>query len=59
MKVAVRFVVFKLCVPLNAMSVEFATVGLPNANHPCGVPSSKSLEIGALKAADVLASDSV
>jgi len=32
MKLAVRFVVRRLWVPANAMSVELATVGLPNGN---------------------------
>ena len=47
MKLAVRFVVWRLCVPVNATSVELATVGLPNGNQPCALPSSKSKEIGA------------
>src|SRR5579863_3431996 len=44
MKPDVRFVVRRLCVPVLATSVEFATVGLPNGNQPCVVPSSKSVE---------------
>jgi len=32
MKLAVRLVVFRLCVPVFATSVELATVGLPNGN---------------------------
>ena len=47
MKLAVRFVIFKLCVPVNAASVELTTVGLPNGNQPSVAPSSKSYEIGA------------
>ncbi len=42
MKLAVRFVVLRLCVPVFATSVELATVGLPNANQGCVAPSSKS-----------------
>src|SRR3954464_9425030 len=44
MKPDVRFVVRRLCVPVFATSVELATVGLPNGNQPCAVPSSKSVE---------------
>jgi hypothetical protein len=44
MKPDVRFVVRRLCVPVLATSVEFVTVGLPNGNQPCVVPSSKSVE---------------
>src|SRR5262245_60332067 len=45
MKVAVRFVTLRLCVPVSACSVEFVSVGLPNGNHPCVVPSSQSFWI--------------
>src|SRR3954470_15229446 len=44
MKPDVRFVVRRLCVPVLATSVELVTVGLPNGNQPCVVPSSKSVE---------------
>jgi hypothetical protein len=54
MNVAVRFVVRRLCVPVLATTVELATVGLPNGNQPCVVPSSKSSWIGPVKAAAVL-----
>ena len=47
MKLAVRFVVLRLCVPVNATSVELATVGLPNGNQPCAEQSSKSKDSGA------------
>src|SRR5262249_5886325 len=43
LKVAVRFVVFRLCVPVSACSVEVVRVGLPNGNQPCSVPSAQSL----------------
>jgi hypothetical protein len=46
MKLAVRFVVRRLCVPVNAVSAALATVGLPKGNQPWAVPSSKSKEIG-------------
>src|SRR5947208_2991359 len=45
MKLAVRFVVLRLCVPVFATSVELATVGEPKGNQPCTVPSSQSLWI--------------
>src|SRR5580765_8435928 len=45
MNVAVRFVTLRLCVPVSACSVEFVSVGLPNGNHPCVVPSSQSFWI--------------
>ncbi len=54
MKLAVRFVVFRLCVPVNACSVEFASVGLPNGNQFCVVPSSKSFCIGPVRAPDMV-----
>ena len=38
----VRFVVLRLWVPVNACSVEFVSVGLPNGFQVCSVPSSQS-----------------
>src|SRR5215510_3132957 len=45
LKVAVRFVVLRLCVPVSACSVELASVGEPNGNQPPREPSSQSLWI--------------
>src|SRR6185369_3489485 len=59
MKPEVRPVVFRLCVPVNAASVELVRTGLPNGPQPCSVPSSKSLLMGPVSAADVAASLSV
>jgi len=42
MKLAVRFVTLRLCVPVKACSVVFVSVGLPNVNHGDTWPSSKS-----------------
>src|ERR1041384_5554231 len=50
MNVAVRFVIFRLCVPVFACSVTFVSVGLPNGNQPCAVPSSQSFCIGPVNA---------
>src|SRR5215475_1425877 len=45
LKVAVRFVVLRLCVPVSACSVELVSVGEPNGNQPPSEPSSQSLWI--------------
>src|SRR5215510_11388611 len=45
LKVAVRFVVLRLCVPVSACPVELVSVGEPNGNQPPSEPSSQSLWI--------------
>jgi hypothetical protein len=45
LKPALRFVIFRLWVPVLAASVVFSTTAVPRGRHPWGVPSSKSWEM--------------